>query len=233
MDALNLGDYCRHWARWRPDVDRRCGSTTAPFTWRELDERTDRLAAGFAARGVVQGDRVALLMGNRSEWVELTSRAQARGLTVPLNIRYSPAEVAYVVADAGLRLAVTEDALAAGHGVAGERHRRSSRCTSPSTSTRSAGRHDPRRSRRVDDDPVYLCYTSGTTGDPKGGGAHPRVGRRHLPPWAQCLPISFDDVFYLPFPLAVHGRAGRPRVVAVAGATLVLDRAFEPAGRSS
>src|SRR4051794_40381168 len=111
MDELNLGDFCRHWARWRPDAaalwfdDRR-------VSWRELDERTDRLAAALATRGVVHGDRVAVLMGNRIEWVELTLALLKLGaLTVPLNIRYSPSEVAYVVADADCRLAVTEDSM--------------------------------------------------------------------------------------------------------------------------
>ena len=121
MDALNLGDYCRHWARWRPDAIALWFDDRA-VTWRELDERTDRLAAGLAARGVVQGDRVAVLMGNRIEWVELTVALLKLGaLTVPLNTRFSAHEVAYVVANADCRLAVTEQAMAAGMAVVGER----------------------------------------------------------------------------------------------------------------
>jgi fatty-acyl-CoA synthase len=227
MDALNLGDYCRHWARWRPEANALWFDERA-VTWRELDERTDRLAAGLAARGVVQGDRVAVLMGNRIEWVELTVALLKLGaLTVPLNTRFSAHEVAYVVGHADCRLAVTEDPMAAGMAVVRER--------SPELPVHLAEHldelrdpSDPPPPATVAADAAYLCYTSGTTGDPKGAvlthGSFDAVSRA----WAQCLPITFDDVFYLPFPLAFTGGLAVLVWSLVAGCTVVLDRAFEP-----
>ena len=47
--------------------------------------------------------------------------------------------------------------------------------------------------------------------------------------WAQCLPITFDDVFYLPFPLAFTGGLAVFVWSLVAGCCVVLDRAFDPA----
>jgi 2,3-dihydroxybenzoate-AMP ligase len=41
------------------------------WTYRELDERADRLAAGFAARGIGKGDRVVLQLPNVGEFVEV------------------------------------------------------------------------------------------------------------------------------------------------------------------
>jgi fatty-acyl-CoA synthase len=198
------------------------------ITWRELDTRTDRLATGLAARGVARGDRVAVLMGNRPEWIELTVALLKLGaLTVPLNIRYSPTEVAYVVADADCRLAVTEAAMEGGMAIVRQRL--------PGTPVHLAEQldelaadGDPPRAETVADDPAYLCYTSGTTGDPKGAilthGSFDAISRA----WAQCLPITFDDVFYLPFPLAFTGGLAVFVWSLVGGCCVVLDRAFDP-----
>ena len=225
--VLNLADYCRHWARWQPDATALWFDERS-YSWRELDERTDRLAAGLAARGVEQGDRVAVLMGNRVEWIELTLALLKLGaLTVPLNIRYSPSEVAFVVADAGCRLAFTEDALAAGMAVAVSEVAGFEVRTAEQLDELRVDGPPPERVTTADD-AAYVCYTSGTTGDPKGAvithGAFDAISRS----WAQSLPISFDDVFYLPFPLAFTGGLAVLMWSVVAGSTLILDWAFEP-----
>ena len=49
------------------------------ITWRALHERVGALAAAFAQRGVEPGDRVAILMTNRPEFVEATLAANAAG----------------------------------------------------------------------------------------------------------------------------------------------------------
>src|SRR3954463_7532282 len=83
------------------------------ITWRELHERVMALAGAFAERGVAPGDRVAILMTNRPEFVEATLAANAAGaIAVPVNFRLAPAEVAYALRDSGSALLVTEDALA-------------------------------------------------------------------------------------------------------------------------
>src|SRR3954454_11443462 len=83
------------------------------ITWSELHERVGALAAAFAHRGVRPGDRVAILMTNRPEFVEATLAANAAGaIAVPVNFRLAQEEVAYVLRDSGASLLVTEDALA-------------------------------------------------------------------------------------------------------------------------
>ena len=78
-------------------------------TWKELDERSRAFAAALSRRGVQFGDRVLIVLLNRSEYVEAVLGANLIGaIPVPVNIRMSPAEVAYLVDNSGARVIVTE-----------------------------------------------------------------------------------------------------------------------------
>ena len=91
------------------------------ITWAGLNDRVLRLAAAFAAHGVGEGDRVAILTTNRPEFVETVIAANAlRAIAVPLNFRLAPAEVAYVLGDSGATVIVT-DARARTAGPGGDR----------------------------------------------------------------------------------------------------------------
>jgi fatty-acyl-CoA synthase len=82
------------------------------ITWSRLDDRVQRLAAGLSARGVSKGDRVAILMTNRPEFVETALAASAIGaIAVPLNFRLAPDEVAYILGHCGARVVVTDSLL--------------------------------------------------------------------------------------------------------------------------
>src|SRR5689334_16927536 len=83
------------------------------LTWRALEERVAQTAAGLAARGIRAGERVALLLGNRTEFVvSLFAASRLGAITVPLNIREQKPELAYVLAHCGARLIVHEPELA-------------------------------------------------------------------------------------------------------------------------
>jgi fatty-acyl-CoA synthase len=83
------------------------------ITWSELHGRVRRAAAGLAARGVGQGDRVAILMTNRPEFLEVTLAANAIGaIAVPLNFRLAPEEAAYILGHSAAKLVVTDSLLA-------------------------------------------------------------------------------------------------------------------------
>ncbi|HEX2484013.1 MAG TPA: AMP-binding protein [Myxococcota bacterium] len=141
-----------------------------------LDERCARAAGWLAARGVRRGERVALLLGNRTAFLELLLGAARLGaIAVPLNARLAPPEVRELLDDAAPRvLCVEADAEAlARAALAGARR-------PPPVVLAVGGRPDayeaalagvePRRAvEPVDpDDPMILMYTSGTTGVPKG-----------------------------------------------------------------
>ena len=83
------------------------------ITWAQLHGRVRSLAAAFAGRGVSRGNRVAILMTNRPEFLEATLAANAVGaIAVPVNFRLTPAEAAHVLQDSGAALIVTDSLLA-------------------------------------------------------------------------------------------------------------------------
>ena len=86
-------------ALMRPDraALRYRGETT---TWAQLSRRSLQIAAGLAARGVGEGDRVALLTLNHPWFVETVFGANSLGaMAVPLNFRLAPPELDYILGD--------------------------------------------------------------------------------------------------------------------------------------
>jgi len=68
------------------------------LTWRELHEKVMRCAAGLAKLGVEKGDRVALLVGNNSEFVILNLAIPALGaIMVPMSTREQTPNFTYIV----------------------------------------------------------------------------------------------------------------------------------------
>ena len=133
-------------------------------TFGELEERSNRLAAALAARGVGPGDRVAMLQYNGIEFVEAFLGIQKAGAcAVPVNFRLSREEVDYVLADSGARLAIADQELAPRAGevetlVVGPAYEEAIEAAAP-----ERPEHEVRS-----EDLAFLMYTSGTTGRPKG-----------------------------------------------------------------
>src|ERR1700748_2667154 len=98
----------RFWARRLPDrlalrFDQR------DYTWRELDQAVDELAAGLHGQGVRPGDVVGILMSNRPEFIEtMLAVFRLGGVVELLNIRFTAAEMIHPIVDAGPAPAGTE-----------------------------------------------------------------------------------------------------------------------------
>ena len=86
-------------ARNTPDKDAViCGAEK--LTFRELDESTDRLANALRDKGVKVGDRVAIQLHNTVEFVRAFMAATKAGaISVPVNTRLAPGEIAYILSD--------------------------------------------------------------------------------------------------------------------------------------
>jgi long-chain acyl-CoA synthetase len=85
------------------------------WTWGELRERVDALAAGLSKLGIGPGGSVALLLGNRPEFHLADLAVMTTGAT-PFSIymQYTPEQIRFVASDAGASAIITEQAYLAG-----------------------------------------------------------------------------------------------------------------------
>ena len=108
-----LGDLLRRSAARHPDkLAVACGDTA--WTYREFDAICNRVAAGLAQRGVVKGDRVAILARNSHGFAALRfALARLGAVLVPINFMLKADEAAYILRHAGARVLATDSGLAA------------------------------------------------------------------------------------------------------------------------
>src|SRR5580693_6258250 len=89
------------------------GSTGETVTYAQLEDRSRRFARALAARGVSEGDTVAICMENNRQYLEVAWAAQRSGLRyTAVNAHLRPAEVQYVLDDSGAVALVSSQALA-------------------------------------------------------------------------------------------------------------------------
>jgi len=108
---LNLGQILRVHAKNYPRKIALKDWLGRALTYPELESRTNKLANGLLGLGLHKGDRVAVMLYNSAEFVEVDCAMAKAGLVVvPINWRYIDKEVAYVVDNSDAKaLIVGED----------------------------------------------------------------------------------------------------------------------------
>jgi acyl-CoA synthetase (AMP-forming)/AMP-acid ligase II len=214
------------------------------LSYAELNLRSNRTAGLLRGLGIGRGDRVALLLPNGAEYVEsFFAAAKIGAIVVPLNWRLVADELAFILKDSGATVLVYGHAFAPavedlqGRGSAGTdvRHwiqsgRESGRpafAESYAELQASAPDEEPAIGAR-DDDELYIMYTSGTTGLPKGA-----VHTHASAIWA-CITINmtadmqYRDRYMVALPL-FHVGALTPMTANVQrGVTNILLGPFDP-----
>jgi long-chain acyl-CoA synthetase len=204
------------WADHEPDAPAVI-SPTGRRSFRELNQRANRLARALRRRGLGAGDAVALICSNRPEFAEVVYATQRTGMRLtPINWHLTGGEAAYIAADcqakalvasadlADVAVGAAEGApgcgtlLAVGGGIAGFEPYEAAL--------------EPESADDIED-PVQggtMLYTSGTTGRPKGvyrrqpavsasaslnlGGYRAGEGQLHLctGPLYHAAPLAFS-----------------------------------------
>jgi len=150
------------------------------ITYRELNDRVNRLAKGLLDLGIRKGDIVAILLYNCSEYIEITFAANKIGAVwLPLNFRLAGAELSYILNNAEAKMLISEKDF-------GETIEKIKTQIPGVTKYIAVGEECPKGWERYDelvkkdlgadvghvvvelDDLHRLIYTSGTTAHPKG-----------------------------------------------------------------
>ncbi len=162
--------------RFGPKTALISGERTLSFE--ELADRARRLAAALAGMGVGPGDKVVLYSPNRWEWVVAYHGVLMTGaVVVPINVMLTPEEVAYVVRDCGARVvAGAREKLEPLFPLKADGSVAALICFGADVPDGMAAFDALAESGDLDFTPVAaapestgsICYTSGTTGHPKG-----------------------------------------------------------------
>ncbi len=201
----------------------------------ELHERAGAIAGALrSAHGLAPGERVAIVMTNRPDYLEALFGIWYAGLVaVPVNAKLHPREVAYILSNSGSRLCVTDEGHAEGiESVRGEMPSLAPPLVAGSEDWRAMLGHDPASLAAArPDDPAWLFYTSGTTGRPKGATiSHRNLMTMTLSYFADLNPIAPDDCVLHAAPLS-HGSGLYALPFIAKGANNVIPESggFEPA----
>jgi len=182
------------------------------------------MATILADRGLARGDRVAVHLSNRIEFIDLFIACVRSGLViVPVNVLYREREVAHIVGDSAPSLCVTAGAdshlFPAGAPVVdvAQLSRDAERATSMAMDGSSAP-----------GDPAAIVYTSGTTGRSKGAVlsyGNIAANTRNL---LDCWRITAADRYLAVLPLFhVHGLANGVCCWLASGCRMRLTARFE------
>jgi malonyl-CoA/methylmalonyl-CoA synthetase len=227
VDLLEDGSLPAAWARrWAADGTRPVLHDAGRWiSAAELEERSRAVAGRLAGAGLEPGDRVVTSAESSADLVVTHIAALRLGLVVvPVNGAYREREVSHIVRDARPRAAVVDDRERGAwieHAATG-----SVRVVGPEVDLPDA--EPPPLDRGATDDGAMLCYTSGTTGAPKG--ALLTHGNLLASPAALALAWrwSGDDRLVLALPLFhVHGLGVGLHGTLLAGASAVLQPRFD------
>jgi 3-oxocholest-4-en-26-oate---CoA ligase len=178
VPALTCVDVWEHIARAIPDADAVIQGDLVR-SWGEYDDRAGRLAAHFQSTGLTAGSTVGIFMFNSPEYLDAHYAAlKLRAVPINVNYRYLDAELTYLLTDAGCEAVVFHSSLAeriAAVAPSLPRVRTWIEVADDEHHIDLAVRYDeviaahhPRAPIERFADDVYMLYTGGTTGMPKG-----------------------------------------------------------------
>jgi len=244
--SMNIAWWVQRWADLHPDK-LAIIFEEEQITYFELNQRANRASCWLQSLGIEKGDRVAAMLNNCPEFIELfLACARLGAIFVPLNFRSAPPELDYFLKNCRPRLFVF------GYEFVDTVNKLDFEKTKPQVMLSSVGNVPPdgtftdyiSESTALDgcspfltrslgpadpEEPQVIMYTSGTTGRPKGAVLS------HRKTFFNCLnadiffKMHFDDIMLVILPLFHSGGLfiqASPTIYK--GATMVIHPKFDP-----
>ncbi len=207
------------------------------WTFRELDQRVDWVARRLAGLGIEEGSRIALLMRNSPDFAMMVHAVTRIGaMLIPLNIRLTPTEIAWQVADAEANALIYDESNTSTAGLIAQHLPKLQLVSTngdPIGNAIALNEAPDTHVSLLDDVDLSavhsIIYTSGTTGKPKGA----LLSYNNL--WwsasgsAFNLGVHNDDVWLAVLPLFHVGGLSILIRSVIYGNTAIIHQSFDPA----
>ena len=248
IKSMNIAWWVKRWSELHP------GKTAVIFegthiSYLDLHQRVNRACCWLQSLGIEKGDRVAAMLVNCPEFLELFLACSRIGaIFVPINYRLAAAELSYTLNNAAPRLFVFGEEFSETIAMPALDNHRSSMLLAVVGETTTAFANNIQDYKgetaanhgqqtflsdhmepAVPEEAHVIMYTSGTTGQPKGAVLS------HRKTFFNCLnadiffKLHFDDIMLIVLPLFHSGGLFiQASPVIYKGATIILHRNFDP-----
>jgi len=198
------------------------------LTWKEVNNRVNRLANALQGLGLKKGDRVAMLSGNSHQFAELLFAAAKTGLiSVCLNTRFTADKMAYMIEDCQPRAFFAQDKYATQAKQIAQELAQQNRIIvigegSDYESLLDSYPADEPPGEVSEQDTFLIQYTTGSTGKPKG------IELTHKNWINNCIVrflvtrVAEDDVYLIPAALYAAGNLGHFLSACFAGVKVLI-----------
>ncbi|MBL8605549.1 MAG: long-chain fatty acid--CoA ligase [Myxococcales bacterium] len=205
-------------------VSRRPDKSFHTTTFGAIAARAEKLARGLLAMGIARGDRVATLMWNHAEHLEAYLGIPLAGAVIhTLNLRLHPDDIAYIANDAADRVLIVDAVLLPLYEKFADKVRFERVIVVGRDYEAFLDAAPPLALPALaESDPLGMCYTSGTTGRPKGVVYSHRSTLLHslVSALPDSLRLSRSDTLFPVVPMFHVNAWGLPYTAALVGARL-------------